>query len=1107
MANQSNVFPAFIRAEYQPNNAFPKMVQDATNSAERIKRQFESDFAQMGQIVKDALTKPLTAAGSLDLGVGQYKAAADAAALHARGLREVADAARRVADSDPLSPALRRQAQAASAAALEADNLSRESAKQALNMDRLQGELDQTASSTQRLASAQRDMTAASAGSRQAYVGMGQQIADVAIQAQMGTNAFVILGQQGSQLAYQLAGAGGAAGRVATFFAGPWGAALLGAVSIAGLLATRLGDTAAAADSVKFATNAMSDAQSILGNVMDITTGRINTQNSALIALAKAQILVAQVQAKTRAAEARKGVEGIQDRGFEIDGSLVGFSITRREKDARDVISQQVLSGEMSPKTAVERLDNLRLAGKLTEGQFATAAASVANLGVELENLKVYEDAGKLLDGTGGRSLLKSAKTKGSSRNRGSGADRRDIVKESASSPFADMLATAREQAALDDLLINGREFEAEILQRTLALSKQKGGVTQTEVEAIAEIVTQERLRAIEIDRQRQKQEANLALLDRTQANLRDTVGDLLNGQGFNAIGNLVTRQFDTYVSGLTDQLSESLFGDAFREQRLKLLGLDKVDEAGKKMASSIFQTAKELDTLRDAARGASSAVAGKVANDNGAFPDSGFGQIAVAIAKAQSGITVTGRKPLTTGDLIKALGSGVFGPKLAADIGNAVESAMRGAAYGQGGSGLVSSLGVKTSKTGGQVGGALGEAAFKKLAPEMFKKLGDFAGPLGSIAGGILGGVVGGLFKKTKTGTLVLNSASGDVRTSGKLGSELKGAGNSIQDQLKSIADQLGGSVGNFAVSIGKRGDYFRVSGSGATNVDTKKTKNINNLIYDGKDEAEATRIALLNAIQDGAILGINQGAQRLLQAGKDMSAQLQKALKFQSVFDRLDAIKDPVGSAIRSLNKEFTGLIGIFKEAGASAQEFAQLEELYGLERAKTIKEASDSLTGSLKSLISDLTKGDSGLSLRDRLSNIRADFNPMADTIRRGGKVDYDKFSEVARQLIEVQREISGSQIDYFSTFDEVLVLSRKALGDQENIVSMGSNTASPFSGSAAPSNASVPVVGAITAMNDNLASILLSINANIGNLKLASGGGGGREAMFVAPKDYF
>jgi hypothetical protein len=430
---------------------------------------------------------------------------------------------------------------------------------------------------------------------------------------------------------------------------------------------------------------------------------------------------------------------------------------------------------------------------------------------------------------------------------------------------------------------------------------------------------------------------------------------------------------------------------------------------------------------------------------------------------------------------------------KVLSDVSMKLGQALGGAQTGDQTAQLLRSFGVKTSRTGGQIGGAIG-SVIPGLPPGV-----------GEIVGSVIGSIGGGLLKKTKTGTMVLNSASGDVRTSGKLGGELTGAGNSIQDQLKSIADQLGGSVGNFAVSIGKRGDYFRVSGSGATNVDTKKTRNINNLIYDGKDEAEATRIALLNAIQDGAVKGIREGSQRLLQAGKDMSAQLQKALKFQSVFDRLDAIKDPVGSAIRSLNKEFTGLIGIFNEAGASAQEFAQLEELYGLERAKAIKDTSESLTSSLRGLIDELTKGDSGLSLRDRLSNIRADFNPMADTIRQGGKVDYDRFTELSRQLIEVQREISGSQTDYFSTFDEVLALSRQALAGQENVVSIGSGTASPFSGSAAPSNASVPVVNAINAQTGELMAGFAALTAQVAQLRVASGGGG--PAMFLPPRDYF
>lgn len=88
-----------------------------------------------------------------------------------------------------------------------------------LALDRLQVELDQQP--RRPIASQRRNLALREhSANRQAYIGLGQQISDVAIQAQMGTNAFMILGQQGSQLAFQLANTGGIAGRVAGFFAG-----------------------------------------------------------------------------------------------------------------------------------------------------------------------------------------------------------------------------------------------------------------------------------------------------------------------------------------------------------------------------------------------------------------------------------------------------------------------------------------------------------------------------------------------------------------------------------------------------------------------------------------------------------------------------------------------------------------------------------------------------------------------------------------------------------------------------------------------------------------------------------------------------------------------
>lgn len=69
---------------------------------------------------------------------------------------------------------------------------------------------------------------------------LGRQIADVGSQLAGGQNPLLILSQQAPQVADALAGTTGAAGRMATFFAGPWGAAILAAGSVLGVLAGKL---------------------------------------------------------------------------------------------------------------------------------------------------------------------------------------------------------------------------------------------------------------------------------------------------------------------------------------------------------------------------------------------------------------------------------------------------------------------------------------------------------------------------------------------------------------------------------------------------------------------------------------------------------------------------------------------------------------------------------------------------------------------------------------------------------------------------------------------------------------------------------------------------
>jgi hypothetical protein len=86
-----------------------------------------------------------------------------------------------------------------------------------------------------------------SARSANATRNLGRQISDIGTQLAGGQSPFLILAQQAPQVADALADTGGKAARVAAFFAGPWGAALLAAGSIAGVLAGKMLETGDAA--------------------------------------------------------------------------------------------------------------------------------------------------------------------------------------------------------------------------------------------------------------------------------------------------------------------------------------------------------------------------------------------------------------------------------------------------------------------------------------------------------------------------------------------------------------------------------------------------------------------------------------------------------------------------------------------------------------------------------------------------------------------------------------------------------------------------------------------------------------------------------------------
>lgn len=674
------------------------------------------------------------------------------------------------------------------------------------------------------------------------------------------------------------------------------------------------------------------------------------------------------------------------------------------------------------------------------------------------------------------------------------------------------MLIQQERQIEIQELLIQGRESEADALELQYRVMDQLGIKdaelldTALEIAGIRRETYDQMQRNLLLQRQQNREEEEARRLQQRNlqaiAGIKDSIARTIYEipeKGIGAIGGFFDRLQDQFRQDLAESLTENIFGEAFRSMEQTLRDSKALE------ADSSLSAARALNTLARAADKAAIAQGSEVPGVPGSIA-AGLrtGVAAGARVANDNAITVLAQRLQDFSDprrlysmLFEKLGATIFGPDKAKKFGEAVAGALQGAAYGQIGGGLIGARSTE-GKIGSSIGGMLGD----KVGEKLFKKLGDFAGPLGSLIGGALGGLFGGLFKKTTSGAVSLGvnqfgaaGISNTIGNSAAIQKEATGFGGAVSGSLNRIAEALGATVGDFSVAIGKRSSgWIKVSASGNAQATTGK-KVTSDIIYNGKDEAEAIRAALLNAIQDGAIKGIREGAQRLLKAGSDIEAQLQKALDFQSVFDRLKAYKDPVGAALDTLNREFEKLKRTFAEAGASAAEYAELEELYGIERAKAIKEAAQRVTGSLQALLDDLMIGDTGLSLRDRRANAKAAYDPLAARVAAGDVSAYDDYVKAAQALLDIERQISGSQKAYFDLRDEVARLTKGQIDAQQAKIDAATNSDSPFSNSQATGD-NQAIIEALDRLGnsviDGLGGKLDAVNDNLGALIMAGGG---------------
>lgn len=652
-------------------------------------------------------------------------------------------------------------------------------------------------------------------------------------------------------------------------------------------------------------------------------------------------------------------------------------------------------------------------------------------------------------------------------------------VDREARRPVADAIREGEEQIQIQTLISKGLGNQAELLERRLGLQKQVGELLPEEEADLARIQRRQLEINEAIEKRTREIERNAEVLDEFRSAGEDAVRSILGGDLIGGIKGAIKRVREAFLDAKANEISVKLFGDPAKNYRDQMTrGLNKSADNLNNSAGNLNTSAGSLQAAADALSAAAGATGDPTAaiGAAGLVPGIGGGAgllissmaavlqqpladivnnvgaagedivvIGKRVAQATDEIVVTGQRTKkgekvlsiteTLDKLGTEIGTKIGGPgsvlsKVLGKLGTALE----GAQYGTMSSGIFGQLtGVNQSGTGAAIGGALGQVAGAAIGKTVGGVLGSALGPIGGMVGGVLGGTLFGMFggKKVKSGSATITDLSGNYGIGGNSGSAQRaamGAASDVTSGLQRILDQLGGTLGAFNVTIGQRHGDWRVNTSGTS---LKKKKGA--VEFDDDYEA-AVRFAIMDAIRDGAIQGIRESTKRLLQAGKDLDAALTKALKFEDVFKRLRRIKDPVGAAVDELNTEFKQLIKIFTEARASAEEWAQLEELYGYERAEAIKNATDQAVSALEAFIQGITSGpESPLSRRTVYENAKKELETFQADIAAGKPVDQDKLITALENFQSASAELYGSREGFYTDFATILQMAQDALAN--------------------------------------------------------------------------
>jgi uncharacterized protein YoxC len=659
------------------------------------------------------------------------------------------------------------------------------------------------------------------------------------------------------------------------------------------------------------------------------------------------------------------------------------------------------------------------------------------------------------------------------------------IIQDGINRPLTDMLDRSREQLQVQSLALQGREAEAEALSRIHALEERMGPLRADQKEQVlATVIAEEAINKALEDRSRRLSAYYSATQD-----VRSALEKLLSG---GSGGDFLKDLQNTFKQLQGRALTEKLFGPALRELDDFVSGRSGVqasidvltkqaDRAGDATGEMADRVNDAVDILQDVIRKISDpdfVTGGRPALSAPAVtqPDDPDADIVVVGDRSRGGVPATEvdqQKYLDrlAGTITATLGRELdktFGTKFFSRMSGALNGALAG--YAQAGpvgallgatkasKGITDSLDKLFGAKGADgkpifgsgadklIGGAQQGGVVGKLATDLFGMKGSTTGgqiggaigaalpiPGGDIIGAVIGSMIGGALKKTKTGSATITNVTGDASLSGS-SNKFKAAADdlagSVQDIVSKIADQLGGQLGDFNVSIGIRDGKYRVDPTGSGITKTKK-----GAIDFGKDGAEqAIFAAAMDAIADGGVTGLSAAVDKALRSSKDIEKALQEAFKVKEVEDLLGGLTTEIDKALNAFENQARERVRIANQYGFDV---LKIEEINAKERADLVDSILKSRVGALQDLLDDINFGglfegsasDQRRLLKEQIATAQAD-------AQAGKEGAADRLAQLQRQLLQLSRDAFGTAGGEYAEDRAGAVNSAQLIIDAEN-----------------------------------------------------------------------